>query len=107
MHAGRHLPLPRHRLHTLHPDGTVIGVVIDLPMHVHAHPQGQARREGMIDRVHPQAGGLHPLVIKQTRASRAIVVNDPEETSRGFFEQAQTHGGKSALPASVATSTPL
>ena len=33
--------------------------------------------------------------------------NDPEETSRRFFEQAQTHVGRSALPVSVATSIPL
>ena len=32
--------------------------------------------------------------------------NDPEKTSRRFFEQAQTHVGRSALPVSVATSMP-
>jgi hypothetical protein len=103
--AGPHSPLRWHHRGTQRPDGTVTGVVTDLPIRVHARPQGQVHRDAMIDRVHPQAGELHPLAARQTHVLRAKV-SDPDEISRGFFEQAQTHVGSFAPPALVATSMP-
>ena len=50
----------------------------------------------------PRARRISVKVIHALRAR----ADDPGKTSRHFFEQAQTHVGRSALPASVATSTP-
>ena len=64
MHAGHRSPLWMHQLHTQHPNGTVIGVVTDTPMHAHARPQGRVLRGDRIDHDHHWAGEPHPLVGK-------------------------------------------